>query len=71
MEGLLEEFFNGIKKNKYLYGLILSVVSVIILLTQGLEFANIIKEDYALRMISYSLFIIIYLIYVGGTFKNG
>jgi len=66
---LLEEFFGNIKRNKYLYGLLLSPITVIILITGWLEFADIIKEDYTLRMISYCLFILIYLIYIGGKFK--
>ncbi len=46
MEILLDEFLGNIKRNKYLYGLPLSAVTVIVLLTVVLEFANIVKADY-------------------------
>jgi len=70
MESLLNNFFKNIKKNKYLYGLPLSLLTVVMLMTQGLEFTNMVKEDYTLRMVSYCFFILVYLIYVGGEFRK-
>lgn len=70
MDEILHNFFGHIKKNKYLYGLPLAFVTVVILVNETLQFAQNVKEDFILQITSMSLFIFIYLIYIGGRFSE-
>jgi len=64
------KFLNHIKKNKFFYGIFFALATVIVLMNEGLEFGTKVAGDYTLRMISYGLFILIYLIYIIGNFKK-
>tara|TARA_Y100000034_G_C6645941_1_gene282556 strand:- start:241 stop:453 length:213 start_codon:yes stop_codon:yes gene_type:complete len=57
-------FLNEIKKHKFTYGVIISLVTAIILIIQTLEFTNIIKEDWTWLLLAGVIFISLFGYYV-------